>query len=199
MSLKNSKFYFSENLQYLIKQHGINNSRLEKSINSYAYQVQKYIDGTLPRADNLVKIARFFHVTVDDLLFVNLNESETFSCRVLFKKKFDEYIRTSDKPSFTYHLQRLNFKHMIPDGTYLAFQKTDSVYWLGKKMSISPELSIFKNREFILVSKALLFTTLKRIDPNGKRLYFESNREYTFKSENIDELWFKFGDIDLTI
>lgn len=61
--------YFSQNLKYLRKENGLSQPQLAKALNVSNGMISFWENGIYePTASNIIAIAKFFQVSIDDLL-----------------------------------------------------------------------------------------------------------------------------------
>ncbi len=71
--------YFKENLRLLRKHNSVSQNEIADVLGYKSFTtVQKWEDGTsMPKADNIQKIANFFNVTINDLLNIDMSKMGT--------------------------------------------------------------------------------------------------------------------------
>lgn len=69
---------FSDRLKFLRKQHKITQEQLAKIINVERSSIGKYeSSNTIPSIETLIKISKYFNISIDYLLENNVNDTKT--------------------------------------------------------------------------------------------------------------------------
>jgi transcriptional regulator with XRE-family HTH domain len=67
--------YLAKNLSYLAQEKRVNNASLAKLLNISRSQVGNYMSGaSAPKIENLIQLAEFFNVNLDDLILKDLSK-----------------------------------------------------------------------------------------------------------------------------
>lgn len=94
------KNYLSKNLEYLLKQHHKQQTDISDLTHKSKSTVNSWIKrGVNPPLQCLIQIADYFSITIDELLYVDLEEIQKESVEILLKKMINSPTLQSAFPS----------------------------------------------------------------------------------------------------
>lgn len=64
----------TNNIEFLMKKHNLNNNQLSEKISTTRAAVGNYLKGRYPTLEITINIARYFDVSLDDLVFKDLSK-----------------------------------------------------------------------------------------------------------------------------
>jgi phage repressor protein C with HTH and peptisase S24 domain len=110
--------YLSENIKYLRGTLNLNQAEFGKLFDLTRDNIASYERGSFPRIDVLNKIVEHFHISLDDI--VNLNISEVGLENIQRLRKNETHIKKEDK---TVHLNEPENVHLITEPTPKTYTK----------------------------------------------------------------------------
>ncbi len=211
---------FGHNLRFLRKKHHLSQARLSKILGIARTTLGDYERGkTEPNFELLRKIARYFKLSLDELIMGKLEYQKTKIddhsrlkilsiavdaandelIQLVASKARAGYIEGCQDPEYIADLPQIRLP-MVPKGSYRAFEiEGDSMYPLidGSVVlcSFVEHLSDIKDGRCYVVISAREGIVYKRLrnDPQHKRLILISDNDlylpYAIEYTEVDELW----------
>ena len=208
------------NLKFLRKLHNLSQQDLSEALHVARTTLGDYERShTEPNIATIQAIAKYFDISIDQLLKTKLNKSNVTlgtsnQLKVLAISVDDDnnsnielvetkaaagYLDSSSDPEFIKDLPKISFPN-VPSGTYRGFEiKGDSMLPMEEGSivicSYVEKLSDIKNdKTYVVVSKenGVVYKRLKNL-PSEKQLILSSDNEvyrpYTLHYKEIDEIW----------
>ncbi|MBI1178363.1 helix-turn-helix domain-containing protein [bacterium] len=125
---KNAGIEFASRLQGLLADRRLTAAELGRGVNLSHVAIGNYLKGRLPRVDELVRIARFFRMTMDDLVHGPVNDDLSSISRSTEAKRLDSLAAT---------VERLRSK--LNDAGRLLAESQATLHALEEHLALGPD------------------------------------------------------------